>query len=198
MRYLSVILLLLNCSCQVHGQSYPASIADYRRHYIEDLLAEPRHPLMPSQVKDISFFPPDEMYCVWATVKESPGSVPFLIPTKGGKQKPFREYATLTFTIHDTTLTLHAYQPVDLVNDAAHKNDLFIPFKDMTNYESSYGGGRYLDLSVNDIRDGRILLDFNKCYNPYCAYSDGFYCPIPPRENYLFIEIVAGEKVFPH
>lgn len=198
MRFLVCCLLLINIGCNVHGQSYADGIANYRKHYIEDLLAEPRHPIQPSQVKDITFFRPDQKYCVWATVKESPGSVPFLVPTHSGKYKPFREYGTLSFTINDTPFVLHAYQLMDLVNDAAHKDDLFIPFKDMTNYETTYGGGRYIDLSIRDIQDGRLLLDFNKCYNPYCAYSDGFSCPIPPRENYLQIEINAGEKEFPH
>jgi hypothetical protein len=68
----------------------------------------------------------------------------------------------------------------------------------MTNYETTYGGGRYIDLSLKDIKEGKITLDFNKCYNPYCAYSDGFSCPIPPSENYLSTEIRAGEKVFVH
>jgi uncharacterized protein (DUF1684 family) len=75
---------------------------------------------------------------------------------------------------------------------------LFVPFKDRTNYDATYGGGRYIDLSTKDIVNGRILLDFNKCYNPYCAFADGFNCPIPPDENSLPIEIAAGEKTFIH
>ena len=88
------------------------------------------------------------------------------------------------------------YQSVDMLNDAAHKDDLFVPFTDESNYETTYGGGRYIDLSIKDIKDNRIPLDFNKCYNPYCAYADGFSCPIPPKENSLHMEINAGEKVF--
>ena len=191
-------MVLLNTGCNLHGQSYPEKIAEYRKQYITDLMAEPRQPLQPSQVKDVSFFAPDLKYCIWANFTLSPGSVPFLVPTHSGKFKPFKEYGTLSFTINDTPLVLHIYQLRDLINDATHKDDLFLPFKDMTNYETSYGGGRYLDLSVNDIKDGRLLLDFNKCYNPYCAYSDGFSCPIPPNENYLKVSIPAGEKLFPH
>ncbi len=198
MRYLIICCLILNCGCNLHGQTYTETIAAYRKHYIEDLLAEPRHPVLPQQAKDITFFNADERYSVLADVKLSPGSKPFLVPTHSGKFKPFKEYCTLTFRIRDSLLVLHAYQLMDLVNGDAHRDDLFVPFKDMTNYESTYGGGRYIDLSMNDISNGRILLDFNKCYNPYCAYSDGFSCPIPPNENYLSVEILAGEKVFPH
>jgi uncharacterized protein (DUF1684 family) len=71
---------------------------------------------------------------------------------------------------------------------------LFIPFNDLTNYEETYGGGRYLDVSTTDIVNGKMVVDFNKSYNPYCAYSDGYNCPIPPDANKLQVTIKAGEK----
>jgi len=198
MRFLVFFLFLLPGASALLGQSYPESIAKYREQYIADLLTDKRAPIQPSQVRYISFYPADQSYCVWATVTLTPGSVPFLIQTHSGKQKPFKEYGVLSFTINNQPFTLHIYQSVDLVNDAAHKDDLFIPFTDETNYETTFGGGRYIDLTVNDIKDGKVLLDFNKCYNPYCAYSDGYSCPIPPRENSLHTEIFAGEKMFQH
>lgn len=196
MRILIGLLLLACVSSSVFAQTYADSIVAYRKQYITDLLSDKRSPLKSSQVKNLSFFPADRSYCIWATVTLTPGSVPFLIQTHSGKQKPFREYGTLTFIVHDSTLVLHMYQSVDMMNNAAHKDDLFVPFTDETNYTSTYGGGRYIDLSTNDIHDGKVLLDFNKCYNPYCAYANGFSCPIPPKENSLHIEINAGEKVF--
>jgi uncharacterized protein len=196
MRFFICVALLLSSGFSVNAQTYSDSVAQFRKHYIEDLLADKRSPIKPVQVKNISFFRPDHAYCVWATFTAAPGSQPFKIPTHSGKQKPFREYGVLAFSINNTPCTLHVYQSIDLVNDAAHKDELFIPFNDMTNYESTYGGGRYIDLSVTDIKDNRVLLDFNKCYNPYCAYADGYSCPIPPAENHLQIEIPAGEKMF--
>lgn len=193
---LSITLLL--CMHTAWGQTYADSIATYRKKYIEELLAEKRQPIKQAQAAYISFFPPDVRYRILADFKETPGSTPFMIPTHSGKQKPFREYGTLTFTINGEQLTLHAYQSVDLVKNDAQKDYLFIPFRDRTNYESTYGGGRYIDLSVKDIVNGIVMIDFNKCYNPYCAYADGFNCPIPPDENGLHIEIPAGEKTFIH
>ena len=73
---------------------------------------------------------------------------------------------------------------------------LFIPFNDGTNYDHTFGGGRYIDLSTTDITGNKYLLDFNKCYNPYCAFAEGFSCPIPPDENHLSLCIFAGEKMF--
>ena len=179
-----------------NGQTYADSIAQYRKQYIADLTGDPRAPVKPSQVKWLNFYKPDHSYCVWGAFKETPGSVPFMIETHSGKKKPFREYGTVTFAIHDTTMTLHIYQSIDLIKVAGHKDDLFIPFTDETNYDFTFGGGRYLDLSIKDIKGNMLLLDFNKCYNPYCAYADGFSCPIPPAENRLHIEILAGEKLF--
>ncbi len=198
MRSLLCFLLLATCSLSARGQIYGDTIAAFRKKYVAELLEDKRAPIKASQVKDLSFFAADRSYCVWATVKETPGSVPFKIPTHSGKLKPYRQYATLTFKLKGTDYTLHAYQGIDLVKDTAYVDYLFVPFKDHTNYESTYGGGRYIDLSIKDIVSGKILLDFNKCYNPYCAYADGFNCPIPPDENLLPVEITAGEKTFIH
>jgi uncharacterized protein (DUF1684 family) len=196
MRIIVCLLLLVSGSCAVKGQSYADSILQFRKHYTEELLADKRSPIKHSQVKSLDFFPADRTYCVWADFSPSPGSKPFLVQTHSGKQKPYREYGRLTFRLHDSLLTLHVYQSIDLLNDAAHKDYLFIPFNDLSNYESTYAGGRYIDMSLDDIKNNRVLLDFNKCYNPYCAYADGYSCPIPPAENYLHIPVKAGEKLF--
>ncbi len=71
---------------------------------------------------------------------------------------------------------------------------LFIPFSDETSSSETYGAGRYLDSEEHGGND--YDLDFNFAYNPYCAYNDGYTCPIPPRENRLPIRITAGEKKY--
>jgi uncharacterized protein len=196
MRSLFCILLLLPFSLGLKAQTYEETIRQFRKQYTSDLLADKRAPIRALQVKNLSFFGPDENFRVWADFTETPGSKPMMIPTHSGKDKPFREYGKLEFTLGKSRFTLHVYQMMDMVKEDAHKDDLFLPFNDETNYETTFAGGRYIDLSVKDIQNGRILLDFNKCYNPYCAYADGYSCPIPPRENYLNTEINAGEKTF--
>jgi uncharacterized protein (DUF1684 family) len=70
-------------------------------------------------------------------------------------------------------------------------------FTDKTTGDQTYHAGRYIDLKIGDINDGKVVIDFNKAYNPYCAYVKGKYsCPIPPRENYLPVAMEAGEKNF--
>ena len=196
MKHLVYLWIIFISSGVVKAQDYKETIKQYRESYIKDLLAEKRHPILPNDVRYLQFYAPDTQYCVRATFTVTPGSKPFMVPTHSGKNKPFREYGVLDFYIKDTMLTLHVYQSIDLLNDLAHKDDLFIPFNDYTNNETTFGGGRYIDLSIKDIIAGGVLLDFNKCYNPYCAYGEGFSCPIPPEENRLRMEIRAGEKQF--
>jgi hypothetical protein len=195
LRYFGFLLLLPLAFC-AKGQTYADSILQYRKQYIADLISDARSPIKSSQTKDLNFFRPDKAYCVWGAVKETPGSKPFMIDTHSGKKKPFREFGTVTFTINDSVGTLHIYQSIDLIKEAAHKDDLFVPFTDGTTYDITYGGGRYLDLSIKDITNGMLLLDFNKCYNPYCAYADGYSCPVPPVENRLQMSVKAGEMMF--
>ena len=71
---------------------------------------------------------------------------------------------------------------------------LFIPFRDATGRTETYPSGRYVEAEPSD--GGRWLLDFNRAYNPYCAYNDSWRCPLPPPENWLEVEIRAGEKRF--
>jgi uncharacterized protein (DUF1684 family) len=71
---------------------------------------------------------------------------------------------------------------------------LFVPFTDLTSGKETYGGGRYLDLEVPD--GDSLEVDFNYAYNPYCAYTDGYSCPIPKPESRLSISILAGEKLY--
>lgn len=193
----SIILsILLALAIPVSAQTYRDSIATYQKKYIKELLGDARSPIKQTDVKYIHFFPADRSYCVWADVTITHGSKPFLINTHSTKQKPFKEYGTITFTIHDTALTLHMYQSVDMVSGKPTTDELFVPFTDLTNYELTFAGGRYIDLSTKDIFNNRLLVDFNKCYNPYCAFADGYSCPIPPEENSLHIAIMAGEKLF--
>jgi len=77
-----------------------------------------------------------------------------------------------------------------------YRDYLFLPFKDATNGDSTYGGGRYIDIRMSEINNNTLTIDFNKAYNPYCAYSDGFNCPVPPLENHLEVALEAGERKF--
>ncbi len=193
--YLVVLLSVLGLG-NLCAQTYNEEIVKYRTNYIKALTTEHNPPVKPADARYIHFFEPNVKYKVNATLTEIPGSKPIMLPTHSGKNKPFKEYGIVKCTINDTAIELHGYQMLNLLNNSIDNNDLFIPFFDATNYDFTYGGGRYLDIPLKEIKDGILTIDFNKCYNPYCAYGDGYSCPIPPEENRLHISIKAGEKIY--
>jgi uncharacterized protein (DUF1684 family) len=71
--------------------------------------------------------------------------------------------------------------------------ELFIIFADLTSGKQTYGAGRYLYTAPADGR-GRVVLDFNKAYNPPCAFTNYATCPLPPAQNRLALSVEAGEK----
>jgi uncharacterized protein (DUF1684 family) len=90
---------------------------------------------------------------------------------------------------------LTVYQYMKLLNDEKYAKYLFLPFADLTNGKQTYIGGRFIDLEIPDNDD--LVIDFNKAYNPLCAYGNPKYsCPIPPVENQLKVKIKAGVKTY--
>ncbi len=124
----------------------------------------------------------------------TPETEPFQMPTTTSRLVWYRKYAEAYFELDGQELVLSIYQNQEAARVEKYKNNLFLPFKDLTNAHGSYGGGRYIDLKIPEGKS--IIIDFNKSYNPYCAYSDRYSCPIPPEENHLKIEIPVGIKAY--
>lgn len=140
--------------------------------------------------KGITFFPIDEKYKVKAkfTAVVDGKVIPF--PTSAKKIKHYKVYGLLMFELNGKTNELTLYQSYPLATDDTH---LFLPFMDETSGVTSYGGGRYIDFSLDQFfGKSMVTIDFNRAYNPYCAYSKHYNCPIPPSDNALDIEINAG------
>ncbi|MBK8491093.1 MAG: DUF1684 domain-containing protein [Saprospirales bacterium] len=175
--------------------SYVAEILQHRQDYARDLIEGERAPLRARDTAYLDFFPPDPAYKVLADFTSTPEAEPFEMPTSSGRTKTFVQYGWLHFSLAADTFRLAVYRNLMLTMDI-YKKHLFLPFKDGSSGESTYGGGRYLDLSMENIQDGKIILNFNLAYNPYCAFSNGYNCPIPPSVNRLDVAIEAGEKAF--
>ena len=178
--------------------SYVETIEKHRKNYKQAFLQAQHSPLAEEDLKYLRFYPAAENFKVTAEFTKTENAKPFELTTSSGSKKKYVEYGKATFTIRDTTCTLSLYTSLQLQNMPQYKNLLFVPFKDYTSAETTYGGGRYLDLESTDIIDNKTLvIDFNKAYNPYCAFQPtGWNCPIPPDENYLKMHIEAGEKNF--
>ena len=142
--------------------------------------------------KRLHFFPIRKKYCVQAKFIRTADAVSFEMPTASGKTKKFVKYGELHFELKGKKDTLFAYQNLKLAQSEEFANYLFIPFKDHSSGFKAYGGGRYIDWKIPTSED--VVLDLNQCYNPYCAYSTGWNCPIPPAENYIDQKVHAGVK----
>lgn len=193
MKSLLSILLFLT-SFNSFAQSYRDEIAQHRENYKKEFTSDPRSPLNENDLKNLHFFEPDSNFRVSADVHILKNEKVFKMPTYDGTSKEFVRYARISFDLSGKKYSLTLYKNLALSINPAYKDLLFLPFTDLTNGSSSYGGGRYIDLKINQISKGKVIVDFNKAYNPYCAYSDGYRCPVPPEENDLQIEINAGEK----
>jgi uncharacterized protein (DUF1684 family) len=191
------IFLVQTAFAQTADTAYAAEIARHRQEYKEHFLTESRSPLTEADTASLDFFPADANWRVEAKFERTPDTQPFNMPTYSGRSASYQQYGKLTFERAGKKYSLCIYQNMRLVTSQKYFDYLFLPFKDLTNDEATYGGGRYLDLKTGDISAENVLvIDFNKCYNPWCAYSDGYNCPIPPAENHLEVAVEAGEKNF--
>jgi len=176
---------------------FSTEIARHRANYKQEFLTNPRSPLAAADTALLDFFPPEPAWRLAARFEPTPDAPPFDMPTYSGRTKPFRRYGFAVFQIGGTEYRLALYINLTLAQQDAYRDHLFLPFKDHSNGDTTYGGGRYLDLTTGDIApDGTVMLDLNKVYNPWCAYSDGYNCPIPPAENHLELAVPAGERNF--
>ena len=123
----------------------------------------------------------------------------FQMPTSSGITKKFIKFGVLKFKLNGKGQSLNVFQidPEIRAKFPEYADLLFVPFKDFTSGKETYGVGRYIDIKTP--KGKKVTLDFNLAYNPNCAYgNDKYSCPIPPKENFLRVEIKAGEKSFAH
>ncbi len=142
--------------------------------------------------KGLQYFEPDLNYRVVVDFFIDTSTAVFPFPTNTERTPNYRIYGSVHFIIHDTLCKLTVYQNMDFKNSTDYDYTLFLPFMDNTNGIYTYGGGRYMDIDIPE--SDSILLDFNEAYNPYCAYSSRWSCPLVPFANDLNVSINAGEK----
>lgn len=142
--------------------------------------------------KGLQYFPADIKYKVTASLEPVKDKKPVLLTTSDGKEQRYLEYAYASFELDGQRCKLLILEIIDM---GPFRGKLFLAFGDNTSAGETYGAGRYLDVAKAP-GSNSLVLDFNKAYNPYCAYSEKFSCPLPPRENLLTVAIRAGEKTY--
>ena len=142
----------------------------------------------------LDFFTPDTSYVVTAKFTRTPEAIPFMMPTTTNRESEEVVYGIAEFTLNGKTHRLEVYQNKELMTEEGYEDYLFLPFADHTNGETTYTGGRYIDLKIP--RTNSLVIDFNKAYNPFCVYNKKYSCPIVPGVNALNTKIMAGVKDF--
>ncbi len=153
--------------------------------------------LEPADFKDfhgLEFYPIDEKFIVEAKFIRTLDEKPFLMPTTTARLPEYVKYGEAHFSIDGNFFALNLFKSTEPYDEPGYEDYLFLPFTDLTSGDGSYGGGRFLDQRIPE--GETIIINFNKAYNPYCAYSARYSCPIPPKENDLLVRIEAGVKAF--
>jgi uncharacterized protein (DUF1684 family) len=144
--------------------------------------------------KGLDFYPIDPKYKVEASFVRTPNEKTFKMKTSTTRTPEYVKYGELRFTLEGKACQLNLYQNIELIKKEGYADYLFLPFFDLSCGQDSYIGGRYLDLRIP--KGDTLIIDFNKAYNPYCAYNHKYSCPIVPLENNLDLMVPAGVKKF--
>ncbi|PSP20145.1 hypothetical protein BRC62_00590, partial [Halobacteriales archaeon QH_10_67_13] len=160
----------------------------------EEYFAEsPRSPLPPEmqgeEFPGLAYYEINPEYRYVLELDEHEQKETVTVETTAEGEQTYLRWGEFRFEL-DGRRALQAYRPD---RDA---DRLWVPFRDETNGEGTYGAGRYIDLEDNEhLTDDGWILDLNRAYNPTCAYNHAYECPLIPRENWLEVAIEAGEKV---
>ncbi|WP_196894238.1 DUF1684 domain-containing protein [Aureivirga marina] len=179
------------------AQSNKKEIEEFQKELNTEFKNPEESPLKKADLKkfkSLDFFPINDVFKVKAKFILEENPITFQMPTTTSRLPEYQKYAEVVFELEGKEYRLEVYQNQKLKEKEEYKDYLFIPFTDLTNGNDSYGGGRYLDLRIPE--GNTIILDFNKAYNPYCAYNENYSCPIPPEQNDLAVRIEAGVKKY--
>lgn len=158
------------------------------QRYPAIIVFDPRSPRFKTY-KGIDYYPVDLAWrFVLSLTPNAHADTVVIVSTRGFQRRAVR-VGWFEFTAGGVPCRLEANR---LLEPGVGENDIAVFFRDRSTGTDTYPVGRYLDPVA--LGDGRYLLDFNLAYNPACAYSEHYNCPIPPRKNRLTVAVRAGEK----
>jgi len=163
-------------------------LEDFRRRKDEFFVKDLQSPLTPEQKQNfrgLNYFPENPDLRLVLPVEEFEKKDKISMPTSTGDVQTYTRYGKIKLAVEG--------QPVELTVYAS-RDGFFLPVIDGLAGKETYGAGRYLEPALAG--RGKLLVDFNYSYNPYCAYNENWSCPITPFENRIKIPIRAGEKIF--
>lgn len=195
---MKLIILMIAWLSILDARAQPDYIAEIAKwqEQLDSAFSNPESsPLSEKAIKNfkgLEYFPINSRLRIEARFVRTPDQLPFTMPTTTNRLPVYEKFGEVHFIFENQEMTLSLYQNHRLRETEEYGDYLFLPFTDLTNGFSTYDGGRYLDLKIPE--GDTIILDFNKAYNPSCAYNATYSCPIPPRENDLQVEINVGVR----
>jgi uncharacterized protein (DUF1684 family) len=167
-----------------------SQLMKFRKQKDNFFAKDPHSPLSQEQrdtFMGLEYFPENPELRLVMEIKRFDDPEAVQIQTSTGEVQPYTKYGRLDFEVEGEEASLILY-----IGKDGHP---FVPFGDATNAKETYGAGRYLE--PDELGDEKFLVDFNLAYNPWCAYSPDYSCPLPPEENQLSVPIRAGEMTYP-
>lgn len=195
--FLLIVLLIGASELMAQKSSKIEEVLAFQEHLNSEYANPEESPLTVEDLEKfeaLEFFKIDTSFIVEPEFVRTPYESPFEMPTTTDRKPIYVKYGEAYFDLKGKSFKLNIYQNQELITKDDYVDYLFIPFTDTTNGDTSYSGGRYLDLRIPT--GNTISLNFNKAYNPYCAYNGKYSCPIPPSENDISIAISAGVKAY--
>jgi uncharacterized protein (DUF1684 family) len=192
-----IILFFLHPPLFAQLDSAIYEIEQHRKKQEEEFRDPKESPLdkkLRKKFKGLNYYPINLDYRVKATFVKTENPVLFKMKTTTARLPEYQKYGEIHFKLDGEQRVLEVYQSPETSSKPGLEDYLFIPFTDETNGIDTYDVGRYLDFRIPT--SDQVILDFNKCYNPYCSYNAGYSCPIPPNVNHLPLKVQAGEKKY--
>ena len=176
------------------GKEYEAEIRTERQAKNDYMSSSDESPFGEGKknFKKLNYYPIDLNYRISAKLVSIENKKVVVLPTSDNLEKKYLEYAFAEFELNGESCKLLI---LEIMEEGPYRGTLFLAFADATSANETYGAGRYLDVKKVPGASS-VILDFNQAYNPYCAYSEKYSCPFPPKENILKIAIQAGEKKY--
>lgn len=190
-------LLLISFVSNAQESDEKMTSKEFQYKLNKEYASKEESPLLPEDFKiftGLDFYPISEKFIVKAQFIKASKQKVFKMKTTGTRTPDYVKYGELHFKLDGNEYKLNVYQNVELTKKEGYAEYLFLPFSDLSCGKESYIGGRYIDMRIP--KGETVILDFNKAYNPYCAYNHKYSCPIVPLDNNLKTEILAGVKKF--
>jgi len=171
----------------VDPEAYRRELAEERRYKDNHFRTSAESPITDKAAfRGLVYFDADPAYRVTARIEPfADKTQKLVVKLTDGSEEVYEKYAHAVFSLQGEVCRVLLLK---------HDKTLSLLFKDATNGKDTYGGGRYIDMEEDQVKDNRLVIDFNVAYNPFCAYNHTYACPLPPAENTLPVAVRAGEK----